>query len=255
MPAHKMLSSFTVSNSSLVGLATVLEPQKRVRRSSVDGRSLLTMLILRERARETSELMPYVQIILTHDVRNVPMLFQPASPEFAALSEFGKSRARVARTLALKDYEKIKAEFDQFRSQLSEGIKCKGGTHDGTIGGGATACPMEQLLDIYSEQKFLEVYAIVRARDWQLPMYNRDTFMMVPIMDMLNYGQVGLRVSFIDNRDAFVMKATSPIKHGSELLFYYGSFCKEYMIDLYGFAVPKARNCRYAAKRLFPRHN
>lgn len=39
-------------------------------------------------------------------------------------------------------------------------------------------------------QNFLEVYAIVRARDWVLPINNKEEYMMVPIVDMLNYGQV-----------------------------------------------------------------
>ena len=37
--------------------------------------------------------------------------------------------------------------------------------------------------------RVLQAYAIVRARDWVLPMYNRDNYMMVPLIDMLNYGQ------------------------------------------------------------------
>ena len=47
--------------------------------------------------------------------------------------------------------------------------------------------------------------------------------------------QVGLRVSFENRRHAFVLVATERIRAGSELLFYYGTFCKDAMIDMYGF--------------------
>ena len=79
-------------------------------------------------------------------------------------------------------------------------------------------------------QQFLEVYAIVRARDWVLPMYHRDNYMMVPVVDMLNYGQVGLRVHFDSKRHAFIMYATEAVDAGKELLFFYGTFCKEAMV-------------------------
>jgi len=138
------------------------------------------------------------------------------------------------------------AAFPRYAVQLSEGIRCEGG--DGVEGGGSTACPMRQLQAIYSEAAFVEAYAIVRARDWVLPMYSRENYMMVPIIDMLNYGQVGLRVSFKDSRHAFVMVATEAVDKGAELLFFYGTFCKEAMIDLYGFAVSYARDCNAGTK-------
>ena len=74
---------------------------------------------------------------------------------------------------------------------LSEGIFCKGGNNDGREGGGGVACPEVQLRDIYSETNFIRTYSIVRARDWVLPMYGQEAYMMAPLIDMMNYGQVG----------------------------------------------------------------
>ncbi|KAL1523047.1 hypothetical protein AB1Y20_018007 [Prymnesium parvum] len=252
VPVKKMLSLYTLTNSSLAPLLTMLQesmaaesPRKRARQSTLDGRSLLAMFILRERARERGDFVPYVQVVLTHDIRSVPMAMAPGSAAFEALSEFLKRKARHARALALADYAKLKLTFHRFAKQLSDGIRCTSG-----VIGGAVPCPMEQLLEVFSEQRFLEAYAIVRARDWVLPMYNRETFMMVPIVDMLNYGQVGLRVHFNDARHAFVMVATEAIPQGRELLFYYGTMCKEAMIDLYGFTVAYARPCMGGSKSL-----
>eukprot|EP00966_Prymnesium_polylepis_P244762 5661592-Prymnesium_polylepis.1 len=45
------------------------------------------------------------------------------------------------------------------------------------------------------------------------------------------------------------MVATEAVDKGAELLFFYGTFCKEAMIDLYGFAVVDATSSRAAPPR------
>ena len=62
-------------------------------------------------------------------------------------------------------------------------------------------------------------------------------------------GQVGIRAQFDDKTDAFVATATSPIKAGTELLFYYGSLCREQWVNMYGFAPTEARPCRNTADK------
>ena len=84
------------------------------------------MLILRERERERSEYMPYVQIVSTHDVSNVPMTFAPGSAQYQRLSEFAKRKARHARLAATKEYTALQSSFTRYAVQLSEGILCRG---------------------------------------------------------------------------------------------------------------------------------
>ena len=52
-------------------------------------------------------------------------------------------------------------------------------------------CTTSELHEIYSWPKFVRTYAIVRARDWVIPMHGlEEVYVMVPLIDMLNYGQV-----------------------------------------------------------------
>lgn len=60
----------------------------------------------------------------------------------------------------------------------------------------------------------------------------------------LHHEQVGIRANFDGNAHAFVATATQPIKEGTELMFYYGSMCKDSFVNLYGFAPANARPCR-----------
>ena len=89
LPVKSMLTSYTVTNSSLRELVTMVQgvaplvdvaPGGRrsvVRRrdASFDWRAMLSMYILRETARERSSMLPYAYVIQTHDVRNVPMTY------------------------------------------------------------------------------------------------------------------------------------------------------------------------------------
>ena len=100
------------------------------------------------------------------------------------------------------------------------------------------------LAAVYSLEKWLEVYAVLRARDWILPMYGKSEPFLAPVIDMLNYGQIGIRVRFDNARQEFVATATKAFPAGQEMLFYYGTFCTDDMRDMYGFVTPTARPCR-----------
>ena len=97
-------------------------------------------------------------------------------------------------------------------------------------------CPRSRLGEVYSEARFAKVLSILRARDWVLPMYGLNHDFLAPLVDMFNFGQVGVRVHFDDRKHSFVVRATQPIKAGSEILFYYGRHCLEEGMDMYGFA-------------------
>ena len=65
-------------------------------------------------------------------------------------------------------------------------------------------------------------------------------------MDLLNYGQAGIRLQFVPARHALVARATKPIAAGAEMLFYYGDNCREASIDMYGFATAAMPACTAA---------
>ena len=74
-------------------------------------------------------------------------------------------------------------------------------------------------------------------------MYGTSRAFLVPIVDMFNFGQVGIRAHFDDKLHGFVATASQPIAKGTELLFFYGSLCREAWVNLYGFAPLEARPC------------
>ena len=82
---------------------------------------------------------------------------------------------------------------------------------------------------------------MLRARDWILPMYGKSEPFLAPVIDMLSYGQIGIRVRFDNARQEFVATATKAFPAGQEMLFYYGAFCTDDMRDMYGFVTPTAR--------------
>ena len=54
---------------------------------------------------------------------------------------------------------------------------------------------------------------------------------------------MGIRAQFDDAKHAFAATASWPIKAGTELLFYYGSLCREAWVNMYGFAPKEAKPC------------
>ncbi len=72
---------------------------------------------------------------------------------------------------------------------------------------------------------------------------------LAPNIDLLNFGQVGIRASYDNRRAGFVARTVQPIKAGAELLFYYGNFCIDDAVSMYGFAPSDAPPCKAAAKK------
>ena len=56
-------------------------------------------------------------------------------------------------------------------------------------------------------------------------------------------GQSGIRLQFVPQRHALVARATKAIPPGTEMLFYYGDYCRERAVDMYGFYTPGMKTC------------
>ena len=67
-------------------------------------------------------------------------------------------------------------------------------------------------------------------------MHGEERPFLAPVIDLLNFGQVGIRASYDDKRQGFAAKTVQPIKAGQELLFYYGNFCIDDAINMYAAA-------------------
>ena len=251
LPTASLLSEYTVGNSTMQAITEALtreaaerasraqaahSARKRSRnRFAPDVRTMITLLVLRETARGRSPHKPYFACLRDHNVDAVPMLWGESSPRWRTANGPLRSQAAEARASVDNYYRQIVLDvIERFAPVLSEGLGC-GGEH-GT-------CDRDTLARTYSYEQFARVYAVVMARDWVLPMYGRSRPFLAPILDMLNFGQVGIRVHFDDAKHAFVAVSTRAVTAGSELLFYYGTMCKEEWINTYGFSPQEAHPC------------
>jgi hypothetical protein len=97
----------------------------------------------------------------------------------------------MARELASRSRNYARAQYDalvlgaieHFPAPLSEGLGCA-----------APVCPPEHLERIYRWERFLHLFAIISARDWVLPVDGEHRAFLAPVLDMLNFGQVGIRL-------------------------------------------------------------
>jgi hypothetical protein len=106
---------------------------------------------------------------------------------------------------------------------------------------------------LYSVKRLMDVLAVVQAREWSMQMYDTERQFLAPLIDLLNFGQMGVRVSFNDARRAFVAVARQRIAKGDEILFYYGSFCVDHALLTYGFVPEGSKECRKPRRRSGPK--
>lgn len=230
----EFLSEYTITNSSL---ASMLHRRRAKRQRALVP--MLAIFILREGARESSRHMPYIKATFEHhEWENIPALWPIDSERKKAADPLLRSMAYTSAMRRNLSYNRIfPAAFDEYSAALSEGI-C-----------GGRVCSRRRLEEVFSRENFNRVHAIIDARDWFLPMYSSDaTHFLVPGLDLLNFGQVGIILSFDAKKHSLVATATKPVKKGSELLFFYGRECSEVMMDTYGFVPPTAKPCRRAPR-------
>jgi len=237
VPLQQLLCEFSVGNSSMLGLMRNYFPRNtngEPLSTSVTMKAIIALFVIREGARESSRWMPFIKGALDgHDPNPIPTNWARGDPRLAKLSAYGQKLALQSRTRALRQYTAIFPEaLSRYAGALGEGMPCTG------------RCSQGELAALYSQEKFLAVYSVLRARDWVLDMHGEERPFLAPVIDLLNFGQVGIRASYDDKRQGFAGKTVQPIKAGQELLFYYGNFCIDDSVSMYGFAPESAPPCK-----------
>jgi len=244
IPETRMISFLTLANTSLEPLTRV-----SVKGNPLQGHILeeweamaMSLFILREGSRSSSPFAPYILALFNgHDPDSIPKTWSQNSSRFAALNYDLQAMVRKWQLKVSVVYQHIAVHVIQkYTTQLSEG---------GVCGPSTTSC-----LEFYSLERVIKVLAVVQARDWALPMHGVYRQFLAPLIDLLNFGQVGIRVHFNDKRRAFIAIAHKGVKSGSELLFYYGQFCRDQSMLIYGFIPEGSRPCRRASLNR-PRRN
>ena len=213
VPVDQMLSEFSVGNSSL---RDFMYAYAKGALATVSMKAAMAIFVIREGAKTSSPYIPYIRAMLDgHDPDPIPATWVKGDPRLQKLSAYGQKLAAQARARALRQYTAMfPAALARFRGALADGVACK-----------ANPCAVDELQALYSSQRFVEVYSVLRARDWVLDMHGEERPFLAPTVDLLNFGQVGIRASYDNKRAAFVARTVQPIKKGAELLFYYGNFC------------------------------
>jgi hypothetical protein len=194
----------------------------------------MVLYVLRERARSSSRHMPYLALITSHNVSNIPTMWEPESERFRSAPAPIQVKARAGRRNARREYEALfPSALRSFERELSEGISSSAGLST-----------VAQLKGVYSWPAFLRTWVQLYARDWTIPMYGQLRTMLVPQIDLANFGYQGLRMRYNDRLHAVVLTAgTQPIAKGAEVTTYYGTQCLEEYEDMYGFHPPGAKPC------------
>eukprot|EP00316_Scyphosphaera_apsteinii_P001311 CAMPEP_0119313238 /NCGR_PEP_ID=MMETSP1333-20130426/28458_1 /TAXON_ID=418940 /ORGANISM="Scyphosphaera apsteinii, Strain RCC1455" /LENGTH=309 /DNA_ID=CAMNT_0007318033 /DNA_START=50 /DNA_END=980 /DNA_ORIENTATION=- len=228
VPEEALVSDLSVARSSFWPMV----------KRGIDTELLLALFVIRESARRSSRHMPYIRaVFLQHEWRSLPVLWDTSSRKFQALSsgtqKIVRSHKRGMRNLYNSQFPQALTEW---RIVLSEGFSCI-----------RTLCNVSYLHRLYSERRVLRTLAIIKARDWGLPIRKRARQFLAPVMDILNFGQMGIRMYFDDTTSEMVARTQRDVQAGKELLFYYGGACKDQMLAVYGFSsadVPSAEDHR-----------
>ena len=130
--------------------------------------------------------------------------------------------AKSKKAIVVNQYATVVVPaMTRFAKQLSEGLGCP-----------LQRCSPERLKKIYSFPSFARWFAIISARDWVLPVDGKPRAFLAPQLDMLNFGQIGIRTRYSNTARAFIATASQPIEQGTELLFYYGNMSVRVAIKL-----------------------
>jgi len=244
VPLANMISFLSVQNSSFAPVLRMAD--KDVSQRGLWEAAAISLFILREGARDSSPHAAYIHASFSgHDPASIPKTLPPDSDAFRALKPSVQATARrfQARVAALHQ-RLIAPALQQHPAAFAEGGAC-----DPTAAASADgAASPRSCASLYSLRRVTEVLGVVQARDWNLPVFGRTRQFIVPVCDMLNFGQIGLRVRFDDRRSSFLLWALRPIAAGAELLFYYGSFCQDEALSNYGFVPPVSRPCEGSSK-------
>ncbi|KAL1523842.1 hypothetical protein AB1Y20_018763 [Prymnesium parvum] len=200
--------------------------------SAADERALLALLLMREDARASSPLMPYLQALLHRAHEHIPSAWDPSSAE-GAERRAELERDAGPRTLRAADELRrvISAHYTALVPRALEQLPTL--LLDGVVDA-----------EYYSEQRFIEFWLSIRSRSFE----NNGFGVLVPLACLLNHPPThepsNVELQYVAQRNGFVMKATRHIKQGEELTYSYGSnLCKERALLVYGFVQDGMPSC------------
>ena len=200
-------------------------------REPTDERSLLALLLLRESTRAASPLMPYLLTFLTRAHENVPSAWDPNTDEGlarrAGLDSLpgGPTLIQAADALRTHIMERYAELVPRALTSLPNLLGVAGDADD----------PV-QPHQVYSSQRFAEIWLAIRTRAFETP---AGFGVLVPVGDLMNHPPEGEESNVEiepSSGGGFVMRAKRHIKRGEQMTLSYGeSLTAERALLIYGF--------------------
>ena len=230
VPRASLLSAFTIQNSSL-------SPMVR----EVGTRSAMASFLIRESTRNASFWMPYVKALLeAHPTDGIPQTWDPATSQerLNSLSNYSRQLAASSRAATESAWRRlVDVSFRRHAAALSEGGVCD-----------AIVCSQEQLVQVYSRERFRSMVSVLHARQWSMPWYTpgQQILFSAPGADLLNHGTPGdVKNRFRASEHAFTMHAKRAIRKGEEVRKHYSYLmCCERYLNAYGFLPSGVPQCQ-----------
>jgi hypothetical protein len=91
---------------------------------------------------------------------------------------------------------------------------------------------------LFNFQNFVWASSACRSRSWEIPGEGANTFIMVPVLDLVNHRHPGNHVTYDRVARKFsVVAGPEGVEKGAEVFLSYGAKCNALLLATYGFAV------------------
>jgi hypothetical protein len=91
---------------------------------------------------------------------------------------------------------------------------------------------------LFNFQNFVWAASACRSRSWEIPGEGANTFIMVPVLDLVNHRHPGNHVTYDREARKFsVVAGPEGVEKGAEVFLSYGAKCNALLLATYGFAV------------------
>jgi hypothetical protein len=95
----------------------------------------------------------------------------------------------------------------------------------------------------FAYKPYKDMSQLAASRWWYLPVHGHSTSLIVPLADMVNFGNAYSTCGFDDGSKSFKMTARQPFKTGEEVLFWYTNDCEDLIQLHYGFTHADVSKC------------
>eukprot|EP01006_Ploeotia_vitrea_P028868 TRINITY_DN61505_c0_g1_i1.p2 TRINITY_DN61505_c0_g1~~TRINITY_DN61505_c0_g1_i1.p2 ORF type:complete len:308 (-),score=33.74 TRINITY_DN61505_c0_g1_i1:1543-2466(-) len=91
--------------------------------------------------------------------------------------------------------------------------------------------------------QFKWAWALISSRYWYLPIHGEHHKFMVPMADLINFGDAYSTAEIDEKNDSFKIVAQQDFNKGDQIFFWYTDDCQDWIWVEYGFSHPSIAKC------------